>query len=202
MFFNKELGIAFGAEPKTGSRAVRDQLFQRNFIKIGGHHDSPSDIVSKKRGDVGNNEIWYGGKYEYFSTVRNPFDLIHSWLAPSIHRGRYKSIGISEIEHNFRNKKNKIHFPFKNTFFKHLQVVPRTRNGTDVLRYENLKEDLDRLFQEYGLDPIYNWKINPKYVTTYKPRGNKRWRDFWEPEAVEWFIGIYGEELERLGYNF
>jgi len=200
MFFHKELGLGFGCEPKTGSRIVRDHLEARDFIRIGGHHQSPEDILMRNRPSVGNNEVWWGEHLHYCSAVRNPFDLIHSWLAPKIHRGQITTIGIKQIEDSFHHKRNRIHFPHEDRFFRHLLIKPRAR--IPFLRYETLREDLDRLFKEYDLPPIIDWKINHQYLTTYKARGDKAWRKVWEPEAAEWFSNKYRFELETLGYSF
>jgi hypothetical protein len=199
MWYNPILKIAFGAEPRIASRFLRNHLRDWcGFIQIGGHHNSPDDILKTyKKEEAEGSDYWWGEKVPYFSAIRHPGDHVFSWLWPSIKRGRYKKIGIEELK-IFRLKRYHIHYPVPNFWFKHVYVEPRTKHS--ILRYENLHEDFNRLLKEYDLPLIRNFSMEERYSDPEKPRHRGAWREYWEDEAWEWFSNYYRCELEYFNY--
>jgi hypothetical protein len=186
MWYSEELDIAFGAEPKTASRFLRDHLRDFcGFIEIGGQHHCPWDIEDWNR------------PVPYFSTVRHPGDHVFSWLWPSIKRGRFQKIGKTELK-VFLLPRYKLHYPDKDRWFKHAYVQPRTEHS--IMRYENLHEDFNRLLAHYGLPLIHDFSMKKKYSDPDKPRRPKAWREYWVDEAWEWFTEQYKYDFERFDY--
>lgn len=186
MWYHEGLDIAFGAEPKTASRFLRDHLEQEcGFVEIGGQHHAPDDIEDWNR------------PVPYFSTVRHPGDHVFSWLWPGIKRGRFRRIGRDELN-VFLQPRYKIHFPKRDLWFKHVHVQPRTEHS--VLKFENLQEDFNRLLGHYGLPLAQDFTPKRKYTDPDKPRDPGAWRRYWRDDAWEWFSNHYAWEMEMFGY--
>jgi hypothetical protein len=201
MFLHEELEICFLAEPKHGTEITRDHLKERGFIMVGGHHDNPIDIGAKRLADVGNGNIWIGkwNRVRFFSTVRHPGEVILSYATEGTEGKRFKARGgtidIEDITRIMWDN-NSAHFPERHRFWRHAWITPRLT----TLRFESLREDLNELFCTFGLDPLpkSEWKINPKYVTTDKPKDG--WYRYWTQRAMDWFNEQFKSDLQRFNY--
>jgi hypothetical protein len=199
MWYNPEVGIAFGAEPRIASRFLRNHLRDNcGFLEVGGHHHAPEDILATyKKEEAEGSDIWWGEKVPYFSAIRHPGDHVFSWFWPSIKRERFEKIGFDELR-ILRLPRYRIHYPDPNFWFKHIYVQPRTKYS--ILRYENLHADFNKLLAEYGLPLMHDFTMSDRYSDPSKPRHKGAWREYWEDEAWIWFSNKYKCELEYFDY--
>lgn len=200
MWYNPEVGIAFGPEPRIASRFLKNHLRDKcGFVEIGSHHHAPDDILREKKEGVMNSDIWWGEPVPYFSAIRHPGDHVFSWLWPNIKRGKINCIDFQALR-TFKRSNYRIHYPDPNFWFKHIYVEPRTRHS--VLRYETLHEDFNRLLKEYGLPLIHDFSMSPRFSDPEKPRHPGAWREYWDDKAWEWFFNHYRIEMNYFNYVF
>lgn len=70
----------------------------------------------------------------------------------------------------------------------------------EVLRYENLNQDLaDLLFE---LNVPFSGKLSK--LKDVKPRGegSERYSGYYTPEAVDLVVQLYSEQIDAFGYKF
>jgi hypothetical protein len=185
MHVHRAKRLAFLPAPKTASQATRDALLNHyGFEACGGHHDGPNDVEGFDPSD------WY-----FFTTVRNPFDLLLSFTWGMIKAKTYPNVTVPALERVW--EKNPFHYREPGQLFRFLwEDWPRA--SLTILRYEFLHQELSVFLRKEGFSrPLGALElVGP---TRDKP---KDWRPWWSPEAREYIETRHAAELERLGYNF
>ena len=164
------------AEPRTGSRAVRDALLKLDgSYKVGSHHIGMDAIMNyrmlqhRKR-----------SRYTTFCTVRNPADIMTTLWVQLPERER-KLETFAEYIRRWGVKKPD---PF---FFKHAKTADR------VIRYENLQEELNSLLHSTGAPAV---KLDVVGPTADKVP----WFRYYTPPDLRYMITNF-PEIGRWGYT-
>ena len=161
---------------------AKDLDFKHSFPK-GTHHSTLEEL--KRR-----TPEYFTGREISVTTVRNPFDLLVTWWLRQ-RRAIAEKSG---------------HEP---TFGEYVETVdegttggPYIRDGRifwlgadEVLRYESLQEDLDRLLRRLGLPTV---ELVPTNVTGEKGP----WRSYYDEGIRAVAERRFGEEAKEFGYSF
>ena len=171
--------FAFIANPRTGSKAVRDALLgQAGAVLVGGHHTTPDD----------NLEVEIGPDWTVCATTRNHFDTMISWWF-KLERTLNAMTPLAEFLPRFcLNNPNFVRDgqlwwggePHVNTF----------------LRYEWLEADLNQSLVKVGLNPVDLPRV------TDSQRGGKPYQVFFKKATVRWVGSYFADEIARFGFKF
>jgi len=179
MYIIPEKKFAFIANPRTGSKAVRDALLnQAGATLIGGHHTTPDDHL----------DIEIGPDWTVCATVRNHWDALISWWF-KIERTPNAMTPLAEFLPRFcANNPNFVRAgrlwwagtPHVNTF----------------LRYQWLEADLNQALVKVGLPPV----DLPEVIDSH--RGGRPYQIFYKKATARWVGSYFEEEIRELGYKF
>lgn len=171
--------FAFIANPRTGSKAVRDALLeQAGATLIGGHHTTPDQ----------NPEIELGNEWTICSTVRNHWDAMISWWF-KIERTPKAMTPLAEFLPRFCA--NNPNFVWNGRLWWHGKPCVNT-----FLRYQCLEADLNQALVKVGLNPVNL----PRVVDSQ--RGGVPYQVFYKQATARWVGSYFSEEIKQLGYKF
>ena len=159
--------------PRAASTATHDALKAIPGVKIFNQHITRAAMIEEGMGP-------YQGEFT-FAAVRNPYDLVVSWWL------RSRPLKTDTFLDFLRHHQNK-HFEIDGRLF--WMCV----EDVEVMHYETLQEDLNRIVTGLGLDPVTMRLMN---VTPRK----KRWRKYYGPEEIEALNDRFGHEIDRYGYD-
>jgi hypothetical protein len=206
--------LSFIHIPKTGGSYARQIMKGANFHDTGMHGFSGANPVFDKRINdytkIHPNRdllrIKNSKKYDFFTTVRNPFDMLYSYYSHS--RNNYSGWAacntIHDI-HDFEDFINKYcdenfewHYPaFKKMLFSQIFIPSGKCLPKHIIRYEKLNHGLRDLCHMYGIE--YNENIVGKLnVSNKKNTYNEAYTD----EMIDKVNIKCKFELDSFGYDF
>jgi hypothetical protein len=166
------------ANPRTGSKAVRDALLGLGAELVGGHHTTPAD----------NPEVEIAPDWTVCAAVRNHFDTMISWWW-KIERTPKAMTPLAEFLPRFcESNPNFVRDgrlwwsgePHVNTY----------------LRYDWLEADLNQSLVKVGLNPV----DLPRVIDSQ--RGGRPYQVFYKKATARWVGSYFSEEIARFGYKF
>lgn len=180
MHAHHEKKLAFFLHPKAASRAIRIVLEDRGFVLEGDHHGD---------GDAEG--------YHKTCVVRNHFDTLLSWRC--VHT-KWREAPDNVVHLNFAKEwpfNDKFWFPKNGTLWPFIWIY----EDIEILRYENLREELDDYLVRNGFDPLEDneFRVVPVHQSPGKP---EHWQDNWDEDARKYIERRYSKELKRLKYKF
>lgn len=180
MYFHEKSGLIYLAHPRTGSTATAKLLTSLGFELIGSHH---SGLEENYTGD------WVDS---VFSVVRNHYDVIASWHAATLpaDRQHVEPMNHADLERVYYRAYQHMG-PGPHTMYRHWFV------SDDVLRYEALEEELHELLVTNGLKPEPLPRLNEN-----KRRENMSYRQLVPKKIADRIYERFGEEIDRLGYEY
>jgi len=204
--FDKKLAFLF--HPRTASRATADVLERRGFLRVGTHHDGIINLgpiksqMDSQREDIKRFLACDPSEFTYTCTVRNTFDAISTWFWAHVPA---KSLDSDKVNLDYLKKwpfnmgTLMSYYPVEGQFWRFIwDEYP----NMDILRYENLREELDFYLAKNDLEPLVEseFRVDISHATLNKPRGEMVLS--WDEEAREYVEELYRNELDRLGYTF
>jgi hypothetical protein len=178
MYVDHEAGIVFLAQPRTGSRAIKDWISNRNGVDLIGPHHSVDPAFLKVLQSEG---------YRSFSVVRNHWDIVvsfyylnrlhgnreefHAWITRFVHRDGW-------VDHGGE----------KGSF----RIFWKLRPYSDeLLRYEHgLAERRSKLYGE------------PVVLPSIGISDRKPYRDYYTEALRQYVADWFADEIATLGYEF
>jgi hypothetical protein len=170
MWVSDEMQMVYLASPKTASKATKESLRPFGFEKRQGHHDY---ILEHP-----------GPGWTVFTTVRNPWDLWVSWFFYAGRRGL--DFGVEWID-RWRDRHDQ-YYPDPTSLF-----AAYTTTANEILRYENLEEDLQLLISPELVLPRVN--VGPV-------RKGRDYHDFYDERTRDHVAEVYAIEIARFGYRY
>jgi len=146
-------------------------------------------VILKKRGFVPDGGYHSGDHHDgfkYYCTVRNHFDVLSSWFW----LGKYEESCMITVDFI------KVWSGGSSRLWNFVREF-----NPEILKYENLRDDLNDFLVENGLEPLSDLelRVDPDHVTKDKPR---IWEPYWTQEARDYVERVYAEELKDLDYVF
>jgi hypothetical protein len=199
--FSKKIGGLL--TPKCGSQTIAELLQETyNFKPVGGHHDGPcnlrhslSSIHTRRWTELSNEEQ---DEFQWFTLVRDPFDLLHTWWNIEGNQERYPSgiTGNFIVEQVHRNSD---YYPRTGQLFRFLHDrLPGKL--IRVIRYERLIPDFDDFMQEYGYDPLDQETL--PWIGREPTKDRSGYVPYWTEGGLNYFHRVYRKELTMLGYMY
>jgi hypothetical protein len=208
MLVNYDLKSAVLCGPRTASSMLRKVLTEdHGWEPIGGHHDGPLRLSPTPTPEkVARWQKEDPKDWQFYTTVRNPFDALVSWWAQKVenqkkNRERFKPpISVGFLKWLWEDSKTVFPHapPNGHPIFWRFAWEKYGGHATNVFRFEQLEKDLRWAFAVWGHNPPETFPV--VNATPTRPEGH--YRDFWSPEAVAYFSATFKEELARLGYEF
>jgi len=162
---------------------MRDLLEARGFVQEAEHHTA---------GDVDGLQL--------ACVVRNHFDCLSSWFYKGNFGRRTKSelVSLEFVESWPLTQKQ--WFPTNGTLWRFIWDHPNIQ----ILRFENLMEDIEQYLAQHCLPPLTDEERvpNQRYKTRRKPQNEDGYRSLWTQDAREYVEEHYEEEMNKLGYEF
>lgn len=178
MYLIPEKKFCYVANPRTGSKAVRDALLSRGAILVGSHHTTPDDHL----------DIKMGSNWTVCATTRNHWDTMISWYF-KIERKERAMTPLADFLSCFcANNPNFVRDGrlwwcgegYVNTY----------------LRYESLQADFDQALVKAGMAPL----DLPRVVDS--KRNGRPYQIFYKRDTVRWVGNYFAAEIKKLGYKF
>jgi len=119
----------------------------------------------------------YTRRETVMSTMRNPYDLVATWWALDRYGFSTLTAFITELE---------------DQRFAELDYL--VRQGSRVLRYEHLDDDLNAALADVGLEPV---EIPRSNVTPDK----RPWREYYDRESLDAVNARFDPLFDRYGYE-
>tara|TARA_Y100000310_G_C20149471_1_gene564018 strand:+ start:13 stop:573 length:561 start_codon:yes stop_codon:yes gene_type:complete len=184
MIIDKEK-IIFIHIPKTAGTSIRSY-----FKSISRRKKKPRKHATIK-------EIEYSFPTEYktykkFTVVRNPYDRILSWFfyLKTKKNSHVQNMEFKEwLNYLVEIKKNKIFSTKHITSIIMLSQSFWINNTVEIIKFENLNEELNKLFNKQINLPIIN-KSNHKYYLEY-----------YNKESLNIIYDIYKEDFKKFNYK-
>lgn len=201
MYVHDKLKLAYVAHPRTGSRETRNVLLKRGFRRVCGHHGVPwgpgynqHDQRTKEHPEI----FWWFNQpiheWTIMATVRNHFDTFHS-LTLMFKANR--TIG------DWENWLWRHPAHYRNVHHMWPTVHEWPERQLRLLRFESLRDDLSRLFDEFAeLNPMRPDEFIREESNTRTAGKQGHYRDFLSADMVSWIKRRFGWEMDRLGYSF
>ncbi len=193
--------------------------FERT-LKDGTRYFTVHEVFNASGYQIGKEQLLAGLDQEYrdyfkFAFVRNPWDRLLSCYFDKVVRKKvppkllasavgagvefYANMPFAEFVeavHRIPDEKANPHFRSQ-----HLTVCgPDGEPMPDFLgRFENLREDFDRVAQEIGEPGLELPERNRKYVSK---RGSRHHRDFYDERLKSLVHERYAKDVETFGYSF
>jgi hypothetical protein len=205
MYVDYENKVAFFANPRTGTRSIKEILTRQfNFVLVDSHHSTVISTPNSRWGGQGqtlyNKHLRFGG-WKTFTVVRNHFDrvasfwrLSHEERMPDLKSDEDTTLMIRSITQLSTNLKmgptggNPIGYMY----------YPWTCHATHVLKYENLEHELLPFLFEAGYD-ISDLKVPHIGVTKMSSRSYK---DYFNERTRERLEKMCGWEMMMYGYTW
>lgn len=178
MYIIPEFKFAYIANPRTGSKAIREALMKyRNAELVGSHHTTPKDHP----------EIKFGPDWTVCATVRNHWDTMVSWWF-KIERVERAMTPLMEFLPRFCEG---------NPNFVNANRLWWAGEGyvNTYLRYEQLQADFDQALVKAGMAPL----DLPRVVDSHR---NGPYQVFYKRDTSRWVGSYFAEEIQKLGYKF
>lgn len=166
------------ANPRTGSKAVRDALLRAGATLVGGHHTTPDD----------HSDIKLGSDWTVCATVRNHWDAMISWYF-KIERTPNAMTPLAEFLPRFCA--NNPNFVRGGRLWWHGEPHVNT-----YLRYQCLQADLDQALVKVGLNPVDLPRVTDSH------RGGQPYQVFYKAATARWVGSYFGKEIKKFGYKF
>lgn len=163
---------------KTGGSSVK------NFFNNDKHpsHSKVSDIIK----EIGEQSF---NKYIPFTVIRHPFDRTVSGWAYMTGSGRMSDC-------NFKEYVKDGHFKHFLPQYKYL-IYNNNLKVNNIIRYENLKMDLNQLLIKYNLN--YDIKKFPHSRKSQK-RKSTNYKDYFTEELEDIVYGYYKDDFINFNY--
>jgi hypothetical protein len=161
----------FLGTPRSGSTCTHNALKLIPGATLFSQHLRRSTMIEKNIGP-------YRGE-PTFLVVRNPYDALVSWWLRS-----RTGIPFAEFIATYENP----HFVNDGRLFWLVE------DDMEILRYENLQEEVDRMLAGVGLDPVQLPNMN---VT----RDKDPWLTYYGPREADAANVRFGDEIIRYGYR-
>ena len=203
---NHKLKILFIDITKTAGTSII-QTFKNNYPDQNwqGKHHSIKNFLGDVTCSTLTDEIIKN--YRTFTVVRNPFDRILSlyiWgIDPQI--GDYTSEKnfesfVKSVRDNKYSEFNKVRYRTQLDWITDKEKIVRVDN---ILRFENLQEDFDKLMSVYNLKKMNIEKINTGEEKLKKiGKLKKNYREYYNQEIKEIVENLYKEDIEYFNYQF
>lgn len=168
--------LGYIAHPNTGSRSMRIGLEAKtNVEKIGHHHGFNPDIIANLEG--------------CYCVVRNPYEMMVSWWCRG---GTLLPFNewLPEILKRHRHFEGTNHSEGGGLFY-------GIKYCTDVLKFENLQYEFDKLMLKYGMK-MFALPVDPTSVTQGKP---DQWWKVYDLASKRLVEGCYSSQIQYGGYT-
>lgn len=189
MYIHENRKLVYLAHAKTASRAVREALGERGFVRSVYAPKSRPVRCGSDRGPNHHKGLREhpGPEWLVFTTVRNHFDAWASWWAyTSRDQTGTEPLDVAFVERIM--EKQKRHFPDPNKMWAcHTEFADR------VLRYESQPADLSNLLGEQVVLPV---------VGVSECRRGRHYRELISPELRGYIEGRFGDEMAAYGYDW
>jgi len=167
MYLIPQKKLIFLSQPKTGSTSIAHAILnQLKGFPCGTHHSTPEQ----------NNFDTTGWKT--VTVVRNHFDVLVSWW----HYNKQTNLPLHEFIDQFLETSG--HVKRKGRYYYLYHIYPELAD--EVIRYENLQEEFNRIVGEDIPLPQLNTSEHKDYRVYYKPRVIQKVRDLFKPELSKY----------------
>lgn len=163
----------FLGTPRSGSTCTHTALKAIPGALVFSQHISRSAMIEHHIGP-------YRGEFTFLA-VRNPYDLLVTWWLRSRPK---KQEAFVDFIRTYENKH----------FVKDGRLFFLVEDDMEIIRYETLQEDLDRVLEGLELEPRPLSRMN---VT----RKKEPWQTYYGPEEIRALNDRFGDEVERYGYE-
>lgn len=178
--------LLYLAVPRTASVATESGLLAFDGAeRLSEKHTKLMDVIKS--------DLPFTGDEIVCLTIRNPYDiLVTDWI---YEQNRYPHF--DEFVEQYEQ------WPFVvdgridwlvNEAMETFDLMPEAFAGTEVMRYENLGNDLNTILAMVDLPPI---RLVPKNTTKDK----KPWRSYYDPTTIEIVNRRFGGTIETWGYK-
>lgn len=170
MYVHPEAKVGYYAHMRTGSTATKEWLLARGFVKVKGHHEPPWGWRRKPhQGIVHNNRWWWNQpqwEYQFYATVRNHYDICLSFKYWMKYEGEITDGWLDEYMYTRYR-----HLYCAHVLYPAFEFIPMCR----TLYYENLRNDVNWMLTNHGLDPVTKPEARERANETKgKPHGSYR----------------------------
>ena len=175
----KNAGTSVETLFKTNTHAWDERLFNR--------HDTIHDIKSKLEinDDFRKNERY--SEYSKFAIVRNPYDRMVSWYF--FYNIRNLTLHAEDTSFNAFIKDPLVFNLFENTKLLYNPQHTWVDDTVTILKYENLKKELNELFgMEIDLPTVNKTK-------------HKHYLDYYNQELLDIVYNKYKQDFEKFNYK-
>lgn len=177
MYIHGGAKLAFLANPRTASRAVKEALKLLGFELRGSHHSG----FARSHMDP--------SRYKTFTTVRHHADALVSW-ACHLNVDPLAPCWLEDVLEKLPRQHGLIE-PWGPG-----QLFPWAHHADVILRFEGLEAQLASLvFDHLGVVPL---ELEHVGRSAERPVA---WRDLYDPVQLELVRGAFGAEMELLGYS-
>ena len=175
---NDKYKFMYLCEPHTASRSTRDALMTLETSRETStyHHINVARALHNHY-----LTLEQAREYFFFTTIRNPHDLlVTKWFVSNHQRHDF-----------FKFIRGHVKTMKEDTLFWRFH-----REVNTFIRYERLEEGLNKILSRLGAP-----SVQLPYKKEYKTEGKGKWRDEWSARMARWAREHY-PDIDRYGYLF
>jgi hypothetical protein len=196
VLINFRINAVFCSHAATASRWLEPILQRREFERLGSRHEGPRNLTTLAPPWVAGQ--WWDadpGDFDYWYVVRNHGDAVFSWWWANRHDHK-ESLASPKFVANFFRKYPRL-FTSSRRLWRFVWDLP----GGNVMRFENLYQDVGWMLKTYDLPPLepHEKGVDPGHRTQGKPRDH--WSKHFTEDALGTLDHNYRTEATRLGYR-